>query len=54
MLPDVNTSFNVDQINHVLIANDNTYMFNQNMKIYFVDFYFLSKDDVICDYVEQY
>jgi hypothetical protein len=51
MLPDVNTSFNIDQINHVLIANDNTYMFNQSMKIYFVDFYFLSKDYVICDYV---
>jgi len=44
MLPHVNTSFNVDWINHMLIANDYTYMLNQRMKIYFVDFYFLSKD----------
>jgi hypothetical protein len=59
MLLHVNTSFNVDQINHILIANNNTYMFNQRMKICFVDFYFLSKDYVICDYgcnslVQQY
>jgi hypothetical protein len=50
MLPHVNTSFNVDQIDHMLIANDNTYMFNQRMKMYFVDSYFLSKDNVICNY----
>jgi uncharacterized protein YutD len=59
MLPHVNTSFNVDQINHMLIANNNTYMFNQRMKTRFVHFYFLSKDYVICDYgcnslVQQY
>jgi hypothetical protein len=59
MLAHVNTSFNVGQINHILTANDNTYMFNQKMKMYFVDFNFLSKDYVICDYgcnslVQQY
>jgi hypothetical protein len=32
------TSFvvNVDQINHMVIANDNMYTFNQRMKTYFV------------------
>ncbi len=52
MLPHVNTSFvaNVDQINHMLFANENTCTFNQRMKMYFVDFYFPCKDDVVCDY----
>lgn len=51
MLPHVNTSFvaNVYQINRMLFANENTYTFNQRMKVYFVDFYFPCKDDV-CDY----
>jgi hypothetical protein len=52
MLPHVNTSFvvNVDQINRMLFANENTYMFNQRMKVYFVDFYFPCKDHVVCNY----
>jgi len=51
MLPHINTSFfvSVDQINHMLVANNNTYMFSQRMKIYFVDFYSPSKDHVIYD-----
>jgi hypothetical protein len=45
MLSHVNTSFvvNVDEISHMLVVNNNTYMFNQTMKIYYVDFYFSSK-----------
>jgi hypothetical protein len=46
----VNTSFVVHQINCMLVANDNMYIFNQRMKMYFVDFYFSSKDHVVCDY----
>jgi hypothetical protein len=39
------TSFvvNVDQINHMSIANDNMYTFNQRMKMYFVEFFFHPK-----------
>jgi hypothetical protein len=46
------TSFavNVEQINHMLIANDNMYTFNQRMQMYFVDFYFSFKDHVNYNY----
>jgi len=54
--PHVNTSFvvSVHQINCMLVANDNMYMFSQRMKMYFVDFYFSSKDHVACDYSHMY
>jgi hypothetical protein len=40
MLACANTSFvvSVEQISYMVIANNNTYMINQNMKSYFVDF----------------
>jgi len=38
----------------MLVANDNMYMFSQRMKMYFVDFYFSSKDQVVCDYRHMY
>jgi hypothetical protein len=48
----VKTSFVVidDQISCIFVTNDNTYTFNQTMNMYFDNFYFSSKDHVICDY----
>jgi hypothetical protein len=34
----------------MLVANDNTYIINQSEKMYFDEFYFASKDHVVCDY----
>jgi hypothetical protein len=34
---------------HILVVNDNMYMINQRMKVYFIDFFFHSKFVVICD-----
>jgi hypothetical protein len=53
MLSHDNTSFdvNVDQINCMIIANNNSYMISQKMKLYFINFFFSkSKIHVICDY----
>jgi aminoglycoside phosphotransferase family enzyme len=53
MLPHGNTSFffvSAKQISCMLIANNNMYIINQRMKMYFVDFYFPSKDHIICNY----
>jgi hypothetical protein len=48
-----NTSFflvSVDQISCMLVANNNMYIINQRMKMYFVYFYFPSKDHIVCNY----
>ncbi len=34
----------------MLVANDNAHTINQSKKVYFVEFYFSSKDHVVCDY----
>jgi len=54
MLPHGNTLFviNVKNINHMLIANNNTCTISQKMIIYFVNFNFPSKDHIICSYSE--
>lgn len=52
MLSYDNTSFdvNVDQINCMIIANNNSYRISQKMKLYFINIFFSSKIHVICDY----
>jgi hypothetical protein len=35
--------------NRILIASDNTYITSQNMKAYFIEFFFHPKFVVICD-----
>ncbi len=42
--------FIVDQISHMVIANNNTHTITQRMKPYFVDFFLSSTIHVICDY----
>jgi len=51
MLPHGNTIFvfNVDKINHMLIAKNNRYTISQKMIMYFVNFNFPSKDHIICN-----
>ncbi len=39
----------VHQKSHILVINDNTYMANQRMKVYFVNFFLHSKFLVICN-----
>ncbi len=45
MLACTNTSFvaNVEQISCMVIVNNDTYLVNQKMKSYFVDFFFHKK-----------
>jgi aminoglycoside phosphotransferase family enzyme len=53
MLPHGNKSFffvNVDQISCMLVTNNNMYTISQRMKMHFVDFYFPSKDHIVCNY----
>jgi hypothetical protein len=54
MLPHGNTLFvvNVENFNHMLIANNNTYTITQKMIMYFVNFNFPFKDHIICNYNE--
>ncbi len=39
----------VHKKNHILVTNDNTYVANQRMKAYFINFFFHSKFLVIYD-----
>jgi hypothetical protein len=52
MLSYDNISFdvNVDQINCMIIANNNSNRISQKMKLYFIKKKFPSKIHVICDY----
>ncbi len=43
---------NVEKINHMLIANKNTYTISQKMIMYFVNFNFPSKYHIIFNYNE--